>query len=73
MVCQYYTLSKPVSIPWQPLVSWEKCGKWLWQFGGYMLSYQKAPVAYYKVCIEEFYLIANKCDANQNGDFLPSK
>lgn len=38
-----------------------------------MLSYQKAPVAYYKVCIEEFHLSANKCDANQNRDFLPSK
>lgn len=38
-----------------------------------MLSCQKAPVAYYKVCIEEFHLSANKCDANQNGDFLPSK
>lgn len=36
-----------------------------------MLSYQKAPVAYYKVCIEEFHLSANKCDANQNGK--PSK
>lgn len=36
-----------------------------------MLLYQKAPVAYYKVCIEEFHLSANKCDANQNGK--PSK
>uniref|UniRef100_A0A3Q4GH46 Protein phosphatase 1, regulatory subunit 16B n=1 Tax=Neolamprologus brichardi TaxID=32507 RepID=A0A3Q4GH46_NEOBR len=45
---------------WTPLHAAATCGHAglvkILIFGGYMLSYQKAPVAYYKVCIEEFHL-----------------